>query len=165
VIALEPDLRIRTANQAAGSILGEGLDDCQGRSFAGSARPTACCGSFSEACRSRLAAAETEWREQLVFRSRRPSRDHVRLHAAAPRGRDAGGYVLVFDEHHRHAPGAARGGWGEVARRLAHEIKNPLTPIRPVGRAHATQADAGHERARCELLDRGTETIVQQVEA
>ena len=40
------------------------------------------------------------------------------------------GYVVVFDDVTRLVAAAAqRHAWGEVARRLAHEIKNPLTPI------------------------------------
>ena len=41
-----------------------------------------------------------------------------------------GGFVLVFDDITVMLQAQREAAWGEVARRLAHEIKNPLTPIR-----------------------------------
>ena len=105
VIALEPDLRIRTANQAAGSILGEGLDGSQGRSFAGIG---AADGLLQPPRRGRDRVA----RAAGVPARDGPPRDHVRLHAAAPRGRDTGRLRARVRRHHHHAAGAARGGVG-----------------------------------------------------
>jgi len=45
-------------------------------------------------------------------------------------GATPGGYVLVFDDITAMLQAQREAAWGEVARRLAHEIKNPLTPIR-----------------------------------
>jgi nitrogen fixation/metabolism regulation signal transduction histidine kinase len=55
--------------------------------------------------------------------------------------------------------------WGEVARRLAHEIKNPLTPIRLSAERMRHKLLPSMNEKDAQLLDRGTETIVQQVEA
>ena len=41
----------------------------------------------------------------------------------------AGGFVIVFDDITALLAAQREAAWGEVARRLAHEIKNPLTPI------------------------------------
>src|SRR5690606_17993442 len=55
--------------------------------------------------------------------------------------------------------------WGEVARRLAHEIKNPLTPIQlSAERLRHKLLESMNENDRA-VLDRATHTIVQQVEA
>ena len=54
--------------------------------------------------------------------------------------------------------------WGEVARRLAHEIKNPLTPIQLSAERLRHKASTSMPKADRELLERHTETIVQQVE-
>ena len=55
--------------------------------------------------------------------------------------------------------------WGEVARRLAHEIKNPLTPIQlSAERMRRKYLDSMTEE-ESRILDRATHTIVQQVEA
>ncbi len=62
-------------------------------------------------------------------------------------GGGASGVVLVFDDITTLLQAQRDAAWGEVARRLAHEIKNPLTPIQLVRRAHAAQVPRQHERA------------------
>jgi nitrogen fixation/metabolism regulation signal transduction histidine kinase len=54
--------------------------------------------------------------------------------------------------------------WGEVARRLAHEIKNPLTPIQLSAERMRRRFLASMARDDAEMLQRSTDTIVQQVE-
>lgn len=77
---------------------------------------------------------------------------------------DLSGFVLVFDDITGLQQAQRDAAWGEVARRLAHEIKNPLTPI---------QLSAERLRRRClpnmldedaMILDRSTQTIIQQVD-
>ena len=55
--------------------------------------------------------------------------------------------------------------WGEVARRLAHEIKNPLTPIQLSAERLALKLAGKLDGAELETLNRGTQTIVAQVDA
>jgi len=166
VIALESDLRIRTANRAASSILGEDLDGCEGRGFAGIGGAEGLLRQFSEACRSRLAAGETEWREQLVFPLETGRRVIMCACTPLPReGETPGGYVLVFDDITAMLQAQREAAWGEVARRLAHEIKNPLTPIRLSAERMRHKLMPAMNEQDAKLLDRGTETIVQQVEA
>jgi len=76
-----------------------------------------------------------------------------------------GGYVVVFDEITQLIAAQRATAWGEVARRLAHEIKNPLTPIQlSAERLQAKLATKlGTEDAAA--LNRATETIVSQVTA
>jgi nitrogen fixation/metabolism regulation signal transduction histidine kinase len=76
-----------------------------------------------------------------------------------------GGYVAVFDDATAMVQAQRDAAWGEVARRLAHEIKNPLTPIqlsaeRMAHKLHDKLADAD-----AKMLIRSTETIVNQVDA
>jgi nitrogen fixation/metabolism regulation signal transduction histidine kinase len=166
VVALEPNLRIRTANRAASSILGEELDGYTGHAFAGLGEPDGLLQQFVEACRSRLAAGETEWREQFVFRA--GSGRRVLMCACTPlpaEGEAPGGYVLVFDDITAMLQAQREAAWGEVARRLAHEIKNPLTPIRLSAERMRLKLMPSMNEQDARLLDRGTETIVQQVEA
>ncbi len=54
--------------------------------------------------------------------------------------------------------------WGEVARRLAHEIKNPLTPIQLSAERMRRKLIANMGQEDAQLLTRSTDTIVQQVE-
>ncbi|WP_206955294.1 sensor histidine kinase [Trinickia acidisoli] len=93
----------------------------------------------------------------------------TRLVAATPPegGGEVGtaGYVVVFDDISDVISAQRSAAWGEVARRLAHEIKNPLTPIQlSAERLQMKLADklSAHD---AEVLKRGATTIVNQVAA
>ena len=104
--------------------MGESLD---GRSRR--ARPLLA--QFVAVAAAHLQRGDSEWREQMELRSDGARR--VLMCActrAAGRESDApGGYVIVFDDISALLQAQRDAAWGEVARRLAHEIKNPLTPI------------------------------------
>ncbi len=75
------------------------------------------------------------------------------------------GHVVVFEDATELLKAQRDAAWGEVARRLAHEIKNPLTPIQlSAERIRHKYLDTIDPTQR-EALDRSTRTIVQQVEA
>jgi nitrogen fixation/metabolism regulation signal transduction histidine kinase len=168
VVSLEPDLRVRTANPAATTILGDELEACVGRSLAGLGEADSLLRQFAEACRTRLAAGDLEWREQFTFQSGATRR--ILMCACTPlpgegEGEVPGGFVLVFDDITVMLQAQREAAWGEVARRLAHEIKNPLTPIRLSAERMRHKLLPSMNEKDAQLLDRGTETIVQQVEA
>ena len=76
-----------------------------------------------------------------------------------------GGDVVVFDDVTRMIAAQRSAAWGEVARRLAHEIKNPLTPIQlSAERLQFKLADKLFN-GDADLLARGTQTIINQVQA
>ncbi len=79
------------------------------------------------------------------------------------------GYVLVFDDVTTMVSAQREAAWSEVARRLAHEIKNPLTPIQLSAERmrHKLLEKMQHtmDQADADILDRSTHTIVQQVES
>jgi nitrogen fixation/metabolism regulation signal transduction histidine kinase len=80
-------------------------------------------------------------------------------------GEDSGvGFVIVFDDITALLQAQRDAAWGEVARRLAHEIKNPLTPIQLSAERLRRRLLAGMSERDAEILERGTRTIVQQVE-
>jgi len=168
VVSLEPDLRVRTANPAATTILGDELEACVGRDLAGLGEGDSLLRQFAEACRTRLAAGDLEWREQFTFQSGATRR--ILMCACTPlpgegEGEAPGGFVLVFDDITVMLQAQREAAWGEVARRLAHEIKNPLTPIRLSAERMRHKLLPSMNEKDAQLLDRGTETIVQQVEA
>ena len=168
VLSLEPDLRLRTANRAATTILGEDLEACVGRNLAEIGEPDGVLRQFAGACRTRLAAGDLEWREQFTFQSGTTRR--ILMCACTPlpgegEGEQPGGFVLVFDDITVMLQAQREAAWGEVARRLAHEIKNPLTPIRLSAERMRHKLLPSMNEKDAQLLDRGTETIVQQVEA
>lgn len=76
-----------------------------------------------------------------------------------------GGYVAVFDDATTMVQAQRDAAWGEVARRLAHEIKNPLTPIQLSAERMAHKLLNKLDDADAQMLKRSTETIVNQVDA
>jgi nitrogen fixation/metabolism regulation signal transduction histidine kinase len=80
-------------------------------------------------------------------------------------GKNGGGIVLVFDDVTTLIQAQRDAAWGEVARRLAHEIKNPLTPIQLSAERLRRRYLQSMEADDAEVLDRATRTIVNQVDA
>ena len=73
--------------------------------------------------------------------------------------------MLVFDDVTTLIQAQRDAAWGEVARRLAHEIKNPLTPIQLSAERLRRRYLARMDADEAEILDRATHTIVNQVDA
>ena len=80
-------------------------------------------------------------------------------------GKRGGGMVLVFDDVTTLIQAQRDAAWGEVARRLAHEIKNPLTPIQLSAERLRRRYLQSMDTDDAEVLDRATRTIVNQVDA
>jgi len=76
-----------------------------------------------------------------------------------------GGGVVVFDDITNLLQVQRAVAWSEVARRLAHEIKNPLTPIQLSAERMVHKLASKLDEADARILSRSTETIVNQVEA
>jgi nitrogen fixation/metabolism regulation signal transduction histidine kinase len=74
-------------------------------------------------------------------------------------------YVIVFDDITQLLQVQRDAAWGEVARRLAHEIKNPLTPIQLAAERMRRRFLGSMNEEDAKVMDRATHTIVQQVEA
>jgi len=166
VISLEPDLRVRVANAAAGQILGMDFAQATGRPLAELAAGSPLLAQLHAVLQRHAEAGETEWREQVTLRSDSARRELVCASTTLPG--DAGGsagLVLVFDEVTQLLQAQRQAAWGEVARRLAHEIRNPLTPIQLSAERMRRKLMRGLPPGEAELLERGTHTIVQQVEA
>lgn len=87
------------------------------------------------------------------------------LHCHGAQLPNGAGYVVVFEDITDLQQAQRQAAWGEVARRLAHEIKNPLTPIRLSAERmqHRIQRSLAEEDS--EILRRATQTIVRQVES
>jgi nitrogen fixation/metabolism regulation signal transduction histidine kinase len=76
-----------------------------------------------------------------------------------------GGFVVVFDDITQLVQAQRATAWAEVARRLAHEIKNPLTPIQLSAERLEMKLGERLSREDAETLRRATGTIVSQVSA
>lgn len=166
VIAFEPDLTISIANEAAATILSADLSNHSGESISELAAGSKPFVNFVSACRQQLDSGGTEWREQIVLRGDRGKRVLTCAGSALP-GKlgQRGGLVVVFDDITDLLRAQKDAAWREVARRLAHEIKNPLTPIQLSAERLRRKYLEPKLPMPPEVLDRATHTIVQQVEA
>jgi nitrogen fixation/metabolism regulation signal transduction histidine kinase len=165
VVSLETDMRIRTANQAAGAILGLDLGTHLGEPLTDLAASRPLLSQFLAVARAHLERGDHEWREQIVLRGEIGRRVLMCACTALSSEEDnPDGYVIVFDDITALLQAQRDAAWGEVARRLAHEIKNPLTPIQ-LSAERLRRRYLGEDLADPELLDRATYTIIQQVEA
>ena len=164
VLAIDHNMTVRMANQAAGAILGAELAAATGRPLPELAAGNERLGQFVGALAVRFAAGREEWREQLDLDGSAGRRTLMCACTPLP-GEDRDmGFVIVFDDITTLLAAQREAAWGEVARRLAHEIKNPLTPIQLSAERLRRRLLAGMSERDAEILERGTRTIVQQVE-
>jgi nitrogen fixation/metabolism regulation signal transduction histidine kinase len=164
VLALDRELTVRIANRAAGLILGADLSSATGRSLSELAAGNDRFSQFVAALAVRFAGGREEWREQIDLDG--ASGHCALMSACTPLPGDGGerGYIVVFDDITALLQAQRDAAWGEVARRLAHEIKNPLTPIQLSAERMRRRFLASMAREDAEVLQRSTDTIVQQVE-
>jgi nitrogen fixation/metabolism regulation signal transduction histidine kinase len=157
---------LRTHNAAAAQILRIDLQPGTGQSldWIASSRPEL--GAFCDAVRTATEGGRNEWQAEITLPGQAGKRTLILRGTMLPGARRGkGGFVLVFDDVTARIQAERDAAWREVARRLAHEIKNPLTPI---------QLSAERIRHKCmstladpeqRTLDRATHTIIEQVEA
>jgi PAS domain S-box-containing protein len=166
VVSLEANLTVRTANQAASAILGVDLEAAIGKHFDESISDSALFSQFLFAIKQRLGPEHLDWREQIELLSE--SGKHVLMCACTALPNDVGdapGMVLVFDDITTLLQAQRDAAWGEVARRLAHEIKNPLTPIQLSAERMRRKFLGSMNAQDAQILERATHTIVAQVDA
>jgi nitrogen fixation/metabolism regulation signal transduction histidine kinase len=165
VVSLEPDMSIRTANQAAGAILGVDLESHVGESLVDLSGERPLLKEFLDATVKHLEQGKVEWRDQISLRGEQGYRELVCACSELPtEGDHDAGYILVFDDITVLMQAQKEAAWGEVARRLAHEIKNPLTPIQ-LSAERVRKRFLNDGKSDLDLLDRATHTIIQQVDA
>jgi nitrogen fixation/metabolism regulation signal transduction histidine kinase len=164
VLAIDRSMLVRTANESAGAILGTDLSGATGRSLPELAANSERLGQFVAALVVRFAAGREEWREQLDLEGSAGRRTLMCACTPLPGEDSDSGFVIVFDDITALLQAQRDAAWGEVARRLAHEIKNPLTPIQLSAERLRRRLLSGMNERDAEILERGTRTIVQQVQ-
>ncbi len=168
VITLDEQARVRHVNAAAASMLGVPLEVIRQASVQGLCITYAHLAPLCEALHAWLQGGMTEQgREVRLFDE--TGRRILMLRGAPlahdPHAGEEGGLVLVMDDITAIIQGQRDAAWSEVARRLAHEIKNPLTPIQLSAERLRRKLGPVLEGEHAKILERATHTIVQQVEA
>ena len=166
VMALDRQGHLQTANRAAEHILGMGLADFQGQPLQALGGASAPLKPFVDRIADGFATGMAERRDEITLY--RGGGRQVLLCRHSPlitSDDETAGHLLVFDDVTELVKAQRDAAWGEVARRLAHEIKNPLTPIQLSAERLRRKFLARLPEDDASVLDRATHTIVQQVEA
>jgi two-component system nitrogen regulation sensor histidine kinase NtrY len=150
VIATDAEGRISAANRQAVRMLDLPGDRGHGRALADVAP------EFALIAANAKLAGEAEEEVDIAR-----TRDTHRLRVRASRTED--GLVLTFDDITRLVSAQRNAAWRDVARRIAHEIKNPLTPIQLSAERLQRKFRKGVPVEDLETFDRCTDTIVRQV--
>jgi PAS domain S-box-containing protein len=165
VIALDETISVTTVNDSAREILGLKSAKVAGSPLVDIASKKEHLRPFVDGIVSLLTAGDGRWQQQIVIF--RPSGRRVlmcRGTKMAITSPNSAGSVIVFDDITAIIKGQRDAAWSEVARRLAHEIKNPLTPIQlsaeRLRQKYLKKMSADDART----LERLTTTIIQQVD-
>ncbi|HZM37322.1 MAG TPA: ATP-binding protein [Burkholderiales bacterium] len=145
VLVFDHQLKLSISNKGALAMLGAELDAFAQRML----------GHFAE-------HGDSDWQVDLELGT---SRKTVHARGARLPQATGGGYVVVFDDITQLIQAQRATAWAEVARRLAHEIKNPLTPIQLSAERLEMKLAERLSREDSEALRRATRTIVSQVAA
>ncbi len=103
-----------------------------------------------------------DWRQEIQLG--RPDQPLVLVGRGSDLPQEIGGQVVVFDDVTVLDQAQREAAWAEVARRLAHEVKNPLTPIQLAAERLKYKLDPVLDEEDRILLDRATTTIRAQVD-
>ena len=165
VLAFDNVFRLRTANPSAAVILQQPLADLVGVPLADWGRRIPALGGFAELVAEGFRRGrDGRWQEQAELSVSNHTRVLLMRGSGLP-GEPAPGCVVVFDDVSELVQAQRDAAWAEVARRLAHEIKNPLTPIQLSAERLAVKLAGKLAGGDEEALVRGTQTIIAQVGA
>ena len=166
VLTLDHDGCLRTTNAAANQILGVDLSALSGADANAIQATYPQLQPLLEAIDPQRHGAAGEWRQEVTFFGHSGRRVLLCRGSSLPDPVGLkGGYVIVFDDISTLVQAERNAAWAEVARRLAHEIKNPLTPIQLATERIRHKYLKLLEEEQGRILDRGTHTIIQQVQA
>lgn len=175
VFSFDQDLKLQICNSAATDILGLPRDSLLGQPCHALVQQEHHAKEFFELIVRGIKSKQGNWqdeitllgahgRQMLIVRGTLLHRNND-LFANGIEHSSQENFVIVFDDVTNLIQAQRDAAWGEVARRLAHEIKNPLTPIQLSAERIKLKLHDHVEGELQETLERSTRTIVQQVES
>jgi len=178
VIVLDADFVVVSANDAVerilmhdigGATLGRPLHEIGGLEVFAAAVTKAFSAQSAQSAAGGQKRPRSHWQQEIEIPRRAGTTDDHDITLLARGSRlpvGAGsGYIVVFDDISDVISAQRSVAWGEVARRLAHEIKNPLTPIQLSAERLQMKLEDKLAGSDVDLLKRATNTIVNQVDA
>jgi nitrogen fixation/metabolism regulation signal transduction histidine kinase len=165
VLTFDERLYVKTMNAAANDILAVPAGGFHGLKLSEWPRHVQSVAPFAEiALRHFASSGMRQWEEQMEYRRAGGPRTLL-LRGTRLGQRGENGYVVVFDDITHLIQAQRDAAWGEVARRLAHEIKNPLTPIQLSAERLQQKLKDKLPDHEADILKRATGTIVTHVAA
>ena len=164
VLSFDSDRRLQTFNAAAETILESRLSIFERQPIDVLAQALTGASALISAIKEGMDQRRSSWQKEIRVHSDTGRHTLICSGTRIDEG-DTTVHVIVFEDATALLTAQRDAAWGEVARRLAHEIKNPLTPIQLSAeriRRKYLEHLSGPDK---ETLDRSTRTIVQQVEA
>jgi len=155
VIGVDADGQITIVNRAAARLLNAAPEELEGQHYAEAVPELAAL--IRKAIQEPVARSSGE----AIIKRTGTSRT-LSVQVTSEHGRQASGYVATFDDITDLVSAQRTAAWADVARRIAHEIKNPLTPIQlSAERLKRKYGEAvGEDR---EVFEQCTNTIIRQV--
>ena len=168
VITLDAHNFLQTSNHAANQILAASLTPFIGHFLEDAIEEHQHIQHFVDAIYPHIDAKEAQWQEEVTLFTGGGRKILIcrgtLLTSSAEDDLLESGNIIVFDDVTELVKAQRNAAWGEVARRLAHEIKNPLTPIQLSAERIRHKYLDTMDAKDADILDRSTHTIVQQVE-
>src|SRR3974390_87840 len=155
VIGLDADGMLTIVNRAAARLLNASADELVGRHYS-EAVP-----EFAALIRRALQESAGRAAGEAIVKRAGTVRN-LSVQVGGEKGPSDAGYIVTFDDITQLAPAQRTAAWADVARRIAHEIKNPLTPIQLS--AERLKRKYGSEvSSDPEIFRQCTDTIIRQV--
>ncbi len=164
VVTIDDTGRLKAYNESAEHILGVSLKDLAGTSWHDWAKQSPQHAVLAETFASIVETAPVDKAVQLSYAAPDEARILLAKATILPDDND-NGIVMVFDNITMLVRAQKEAAWGEVAKRLAHEIRNPLTPIQLSAERLAWKLHDKLGEQDAQILTRSTDTIIKQVAA
>ena len=162
VLAVDGDGRLSAFNESAGRILDLDVDGDRNRELSDLAASRPELRPLVELVIARAGSSALDWRQEIQLGD--PARPLVLVCRGSDLPAETGGHVVVFDDVTVLDQAQREAAWAEVARRLAHEVKNPLTPIQLAAERLQYKLEGELGEQQRQLLTKATTTIRAQVE-
>jgi nitrogen fixation/metabolism regulation signal transduction histidine kinase len=161
VLTFDEEWFLLLNNQSAEKILGLSFADFNGVSLKEWPKLNPSLLDLIDLINQNSLTSHLKWQQQFAY-SRNQGQRLLLIRGSRLKNQ---GYVIVFDDITELARAQRDAAWGEVAKRLAHEIRNPLMPIQLSAERLALKLSHKLEVSDAAMLIRSTNTIIKQVDA
>lgn len=171
VLAINDEFKLRTFNATANNILDVPLDRYEDESLSNIADDYPHLTEFVDSIHKHFqhtqdeANAKDELNRQIEVSGRHVGKQYFMMRVTRLPVHTGNALLVVFDDVTELVRAQRDAAWAEVARRLAHEIRNPLTPIQLSAERLQHKLSSKLEEEDAAVLKRATSTIVNQVDA